>query len=222
MNTIFEIIKEYCEQRKISRKGVILHGSQALGFANINSDYDILIIMEDNVKTKMDAFITLDNKRIQIEFISFQKLSEELENYESILFKQILDLNLIAGRILMGIILEADDQIKTLIEKNKLYRLKKELINRFLYTATNFLNDSKTDDVILKKFSLQVMAISIGNAILIKNDIFWLSVKWQHRFLENILTEEDYALYIRLRFNDNNDDEALLIELAKTLIKNNI
>ena len=122
----------------------------------------------------------------------------------------------------MGIILEADDQIKTLIEKNKLYRLKKELINRFLYTATNFLNDSKTDDVILKKFSLQVMAISIGNAILIKNDIFWLSVKWQHRFLENILTEEDYALYIRLRFNDNNDDEALLIELAKTLIKNNI
>lgn len=222
MNTIFEIIKEYCEQRKISRKGVILHGSQALGFANINSDYDILIITDDNIKSKIDVFITLDNRRIQIEFISFQKLREELENYESFLFKQILDLNLIAGRILMGIILEADDEIKTMIENKKSFRLKKELINRFLYMATNFLNDSKTNDFILKNFSLQVMAISIGNAILIKNDIFWLSIKWQHRFLKDILTEEDFALYVRLRFNEKKDDKALLIEMAKKLIKNYI
>lgn len=66
------------------------------------------------------------------------------------------------------------------------------------------------------------MAISIGNAILIKNDIFWLSIKWQHRFLKDILTEEDFALYVRLRFNEKKDDKALLIEMAKKLIKNYI
>jgi len=196
----------------------LLHGSYAVGFANKYSDFDILVVTDYKNKKKIDAFITDDGKRIQIDFMDINDLKIALDNYENMLFKQILDLNIMAGRILTSQILESDRECKNLIESYKRFKNKDALIKRFIYTATNFFNDSKTDDWLLKNHSFQMAAVNIGTAILIKNDIFWLHIKWQHMFLQQILSCDDYKDYLSIRWPQNLSEDQFLAK-AKKLIK---
>jgi len=214
---ILNLAKESCKKNIIS-KAILLHGSHAAGFANEFSDYDILVITDNRNNEKTDAFITDGGKRIQIDFMDINELKTALDNYENMLFKQILDLNIMAGRILAAQILEADTECRELIDTYRQYRNRDALIKRFIYTATNFFNDSKTDDPLLKNHSYQMAAINIGTAILIKNNIFWLHIKWQHRYLQKILLQEDYEDYLSIRWPQNVSEEKFL-KTAKKLMK---
>lgn len=141
-----------------------------------------------------------------------------LDSYEQMLFKQILDLNIMAGRILTSQILEADSECTYLINSYHEYRNQDALIKRFIYTAINFFNDSKSDDLLLKNYSFQMAAINIGTAILIKNNVFWLHIKWQHRYLEKILSEKDYSDYLSIRWPHHLSEEQFLL-ITKKIIK---
>lgn len=217
-DTILSLVKERCSSKGISSRSIILHGSQAVGFANEYSDYDILVVSDNRSKDRIDAFITEDDRRIQIEFMEGNELKHALDSYESLLFKQILDLNIMAGRILEGQILEADSEYREIIDSHHQYRNQDALIKRFLYTATNSFNDSKSDDCLLKKHSYLSAALNIGTAMLIKNNVFWLHIKWQHRYLERILSEDDYARYLTIRWPRDLTEEQFL-SISKKLIK---
>lgn len=215
---IIKLVKQSCDEKHIISRAIILHGSQAVGFANENSDYDILVITDNRNNESIDVFLTENHKKVQIEFMEFKELKQEINNYENLLFKQILDLNIIAGRVLTSKIIEADCECKNIINSYRKYRKQDALIKRFIYTATNFFGDSKTDDWILKTHSFQMAAINIGTAILIKNNIFWLHIKWQHRFLKLLLSKKQYELYLTIRWPQNLSEEKFL-KNAKRLIK---
>lgn len=218
---IIKRVKQLCEEKHIISRAIILHGSQAVGFANENSDYDILVITNNRNNERIDVFLTESHKKIQIEFMEMNELEQEIDNYENLLFKQILDLNIIAGRVLTSKIIEADLECENIINSYREYRKKDALIKRFIYTATNFFGDSKTDDWLLKIHSFQMAAINIGTAILIKNNIFWLHIKWQHRFLEQLLSKKQYELYLAIRWPQSLSEE-LFLKNAKRLIKEHI
>lgn len=214
---IISLVKKYCQKKSICRKAIILHGSQAVEFANENSDYDFLIVTDNYIGERIDVFITNDKKKVQVEFMESSELIQMLQSYEETLFKQILDLNLLAGRVLMSNIIEADMEISQIIKSYQKYRNQEALIRRYVYTATNFFGDSKTDDVILRKHSYQMAAINIGTAILIKNNIFWLHIKWQHRFLEKILPENLYHDYLLIRWPQDLTED-IFLKISKELI----
>lgn len=216
---IIKLVKQTCEEKNIISKAIILHGSQAVGFANENSDYDILIVTNNRNNERIDAILTSDHKKVQIEFMEITELEHEIDNYENVLLKQILDLNIIAGRVLTSKIIEADYECEKIINSYHEYRKRDALIKRFIYTATNFFGDSKTDDWLLKNHSFQMAAINIGTAILIKNNVFWLHIKWQHRFLEKILSKEQYELYLTLRWPQNLSEEQFLNNAKKLIME---
>ena len=51
-----------------------------------------LLFPDNRSKDRIDAFITEDDRRIQIEFMEGNELKHALDSYESLLFKQILTL----------------------------------------------------------------------------------------------------------------------------------
>lgn len=219
MKDVTELIKDYCSQKDIPCKGAILHGSQAVGFANRNSDYDFLIITDSKTGLKIDTFIDNDNRKIQLEFMDTQALEKELASYEKVLFDKMSDLNLMAGRVFMGKILaEEDFFISRLIKVYRPYQHKKKLIEKFFYQAVNFYSDSKTDDLLLKEYSLDLMVKAIGTAYLIYKDVYWLNIKWQHRFMERFLEPKEYEYYIRLRLNRQDMTEDIVSAYAKELL----
>lgn len=218
---IIKLVKQSCEEKHIISRAIILHGSQAVGFANDNSDYDILIITDNRKNERIDVFLTENHKKVQIEFMEIKELEQEIDSYENLLFKQILDLNIIAGRVLTSKIIEADHECENIINSYRKYRKQDALIKRYIYTATNFFGDSKTDDWLLRFHSFQMAAINIGTAILIKNNIFWLHIKWQHRFLEQLLSKKQYELYLTIRWPQNLSEEQFL-KNAKRLIREQI
>lgn len=150
--------------------------------------------------------------------MDINELKQALDEYEILLFRQIMDLNMMAGRILSSQILEIDSECEYLIKSYTRYRNSDALIKRFIYTATNLYSDSKSDDWLLKNHSLQMASVCIGTAILIKNNVFWLHIKWQHRFLEKILSEKDYLDYLSIRWPQNLTEDQFIM-ISKNLIK---
>lgn len=206
INLVDKTIK-YCKNMEIDYNSIILHGSRAQGFASDNSDYDLLIVVneEAELKNKIDVFVDDEGNKIQLEFINLLNFEKMLTCYENELFSKIFDLNILAGRVFMGkIIYSSDNKVSELIKVNMPYKNKKKLMDKFSYQAINFYSDSKTDDLILKQYSISRMIESIGVVYLISKDISWLNLKWQHRFIEKFMDECNYNDYLQLKFFSNN------------------
>ncbi len=214
MESMTEIL-EYCEKKNIEYSAIILHGSRAVGFSNEESDYDFLIISEDTSLT-MDTFITADKKKMQVEFLTREALEKILDGYEAALFKSIFDLNQMAGRILQGRILVDRDHVSECIRARKQFVHKKELIKRFLYTAMNYHTDYVAGDETLKSYARQAIAYCIGTALLISKGYYWLNLKWQHRFLQEVMDQEAYEKYLRIRMGQK--EYAGMMDDVKALI----
>lgn len=212
------LVRQSCQKRHIDIRAILLHGSWAVCFANENSDYDVLILTDERGDETMDVFITPDHKKVQIEFMTIMELKDALEQYEDLLFQQLLDLNIMAGRVLTAQIITGDQECEGIICSHRRYKRKDMLMKRYVHAATNFYSDARTSDWLLRKHSLQMAAIHIGTAILIKNDVFWLHIKWQHRFLEQLLLKEDYLRYLSIRWPQDISEQDF-VEIAKMLIE---
>ena len=219
MSEVDKLIIDYCEKNKVTYRDIILHGSQSIGFANEYSDYDYLVFVDEDKYGKIDTFVDIKKRKIQVEFMTIENLKKELEDYESRLMKTTMDLNLIAGRIYMGKrIIKQDKELDEIMERYRPFLQKKKLIEKFVLQAVNFYSDCKTTDEILRKYSINMMAKSIGIAFLISKDVYWLNIKWQHKFLEKLMNAECYDLYSKLRFHmDNLRDEDISIYSKKIL-----
>ncbi len=218
--SLINIAADICKVNGITYKGIILHGSQAVGFANMNSDFDLLVVTDELTRIKIETIINGDREKIQIEFIDLQSLRGELSNYEANLLNRMMDLNILAGRLFMcKILFEEDTLLSGLIETYKPYKNKKKLIEKFFYQAINFYTDSKTNDLILKDYSLDLMVKSIGISYLIYHDIYWLNIKWQHRFIENIMEPQLFEYYQLLRLNRLELSDEIINQYVKALLE---
>lgn len=214
-----EILEAYCISNHIDYHCILLHGSQAIGFANQYSDYDYLIITRDKGK-KIDTFLDNTHCKIQLEFLDLSSLEQLLMQYEDTLFDRISDLNLMAGRIHMSkMVVNRDDEVGKLMKHYRPFKRRSKLIEKFIYQAMNFYSDSKSSDFLLKKYSIDMMLRSLGVAYLISKDIYWLHLKWQHRFMEILLPVDMYEIYMRLLLENAYYRDEDIVKYSKDLIQ---
>ncbi|MFJ7953013.1 nucleotidyltransferase domain-containing protein [Lysinibacillus sp. NPDC096418] len=186
--------------------GIVQHGSTVMGVAEENSDIDFITLVNKVVNKKYKELPIITSEGFKIHVTLFDKNTYELllKDFYTEIAMKLLDVNLLAGRIIHGDIIY--DPLNLIEESIKIYNLNKcpkYIIEKFVWQCFNFINDAKHSNKYIKQNCIEKAIDSWGIAILLSNSIYTLNIKWQPILLEKYLPPNIYDSYIKLRFNYN-------------------
>jgi uncharacterized protein len=82
-NEIFELIKYYLKKNNINVYGIYLFGSRGRGDYNEDSDYDLLIVLQNNIGNQEKRKLSIDIRRYLIKHKVFFNLDLIIKNHEN-------------------------------------------------------------------------------------------------------------------------------------------
>ena len=199
---------------------VIQHGSTVMGFAEKDSDYDFLVVVDGVIATTdREIPLVIDNTKIHLSLLSQDEFEKKINNFYSELLVKVLDVNLLAGRLRQGkIVYDTDNYghgiLSTIIhDPVPIY-----VIEKYIWQCYGFIKDARHSNQYIKQNCIEKAIDSWGIAVLLKNSISTLNIKWQPLLLKNILPPNIYSNYLTLRFNYINQNSDDVNKLLKTLI----
>lgn len=191
---------------------IIQHGSTTMDVAEDNSDIDFIAVVKEEVNREDKELPLITPKWGKIHITLFSKESFELlfKNFYAELAMKILDVNLLAGRLIHGkIIYDPLKLTEKFMEKHNISECPKWLIEKFVWQCFSFIKDAQHSNKYIKQNCIEKAIDSWGIAILLKKNVFTLNIKWQPILLERYLPGNIYISYIKLRFNYPNDKEEI-------------
>lgn len=201
INTL-ELIK-HLSHFDMKTLSIIQHGSTSMNISYLNSDIDLLVIIEEKEEFEISEKVFLDtaNNKVHLKIVSIKTFKSILKNFQNDILSKNLDLNILSGRIFMGEIIYTDIDIQKVINKYKNNINFNIIALKFLYQAYNFLNDAKHPNNYIKQNCIEKAIDSLMTSILIKNKVTTLNIKWQPLIIKEFLPKELYEDYLSLRFN---------------------
>lgn len=200
---------------------IIQHGSTTMAVAEENSDIDFIAVVKEDVnrEDRELPIITPDGEKVHITLLNKNSFELLLKNFFTELAIKVLDVNLLAGRLIQGkIIYDPLKLTENCIKEYSLTECPKWLIEKFLWQCFSFIKDAQHSNQYIKQNCIEKAIDSWGIAFLLKRNIFTLNIKWQPILLERHLPATIYKSYIKLRFHYPSNDKEEINRNLKILV----
>jgi predicted nucleotidyltransferase len=203
--SIKEEVLEYLKDTEIL--SLIAHGSFAEGFANSNSDFDLLVVCQDDVEERTEI-IVVNNMEVDIDFLHEKTLLNQLESMNELLTPGPDPP--FASRLKNAIILvDSNNTGKTLVDIARKYEPSFQLMDHYSKLLMGFYYDAVgamvSGDYATSVHMARLAALEALAGIMLQQGELYVKKKWLIEYMNKHPAPKE--LFLTLMGLDTADKE---------------
>lgn len=188
-NSIKDEILEYLKETRFL--SLLVHGSYAEGFANETSDFDLLVVCEEDVPEREDV-IVINGIDVNIEFFHEKSIQKQIESLEELLGSPRLGSKIpIACRLKHAVVLVDKEGVgNKLIEKVNQFQPSQNFLQWYSKCGLNYYYDAvgtmANGDYATSVHMARIGALHVITGILLVQGELYVKKKWFIKLIDKI------------------------------------
>lgn len=193
-------VEQWLLSQDITPVFIVFHGSIANNMSGPSSDMDFWVATRSEERSI--PTIREDGEKWHVECHTVEHTESAMKGFEDFLLHAILDLNSLAGRLMMGKIVHDPDGVgKGILGRYIPYRPTQTVLKKFIYQSYGFLQDASHPNGWVSSVCQEKAIDSMIVAFLLSHRITYLNTKWQPFWMAQIAPGALFEQYVEARFN---------------------